>query len=219
MEFIGYCTKFTLWHIHLQWLRNLYPMCVCVIWLFRPVDKWLWQWTYLFPVTYLFTFTFCIERPPEIYIHNIEVFQIRADLSRLMIKATKWLCFQISVQSSLISLRCPHEESLGPQLPIEGTAKTLIRLGRCLGWPESSLGAHVTLLVLSWGGSTLCCLSNVDESSNLNFERDSNLRPRDLKSGALTARPRGHFRTWRNIKLHKMKIFLTVYFARPEKKT
>ena len=25
---------------------------------------------------------------------------------------------------SLISLRCPHEETLGPQLPIEGTAKT-----------------------------------------------------------------------------------------------
>ena len=27
------------------------------------------------------------------------------------------------------SLRCPHEESLGPQLPIMRTAKTLIRLG------------------------------------------------------------------------------------------
>ena len=27
------------------------------------------------------------------------------------------------------SLRCPHEESLGPQLPTERTAKTLIRLG------------------------------------------------------------------------------------------
>ena len=26
------------------------------------------------------------------------------------------------------SLRCPHEESLGPELPIERTAKTLIRL-------------------------------------------------------------------------------------------
>ena len=25
----------------------------------------------------------------------------------------------------------PHEETLGPQLPIERTAKTLIRLGRC----------------------------------------------------------------------------------------
>ena len=32
------------------------------------------------------------------------------------------------------------------------TAKTLIRLGGCPGWSESSLGAHATLLVLSRGG-------------------------------------------------------------------
>ena len=31
------------------------------------------------------------------------------------------------------SFRCPHEESLGPYLPIERTAKTLIRLGGCPG--------------------------------------------------------------------------------------
>ena len=35
------------------------------------------------------------------------------------------------------------------------TAKTLIRLGGCLGWSESSLGAHAILLVLSWGGSVM----------------------------------------------------------------
>ena len=33
------------------------------------------------------------------------------------------------------------------------TAKTLIRLGECLGWSESLLVAHAILLVLSWGGS------------------------------------------------------------------
>ena len=31
------------------------------------------------------------------------------------------------------------------------TAKTLIWLGGCQGWSESSLGAHAILLVLSWG--------------------------------------------------------------------
>ena len=31
--------------------------------------------------------------------------------------------------------------------------RRLIRLGRCTGWSESSLGAHVILLVLSCGGS------------------------------------------------------------------
>ena len=34
---------------------------------------------------------------------------------------------------SLISLRCPHEQTLGPQLPIERTMKTLIRLAGCPG--------------------------------------------------------------------------------------
>ena len=33
------------------------------------------------------------------------------------------------------------------------TAKTLIRLGGCPGWSESSLGAQAILLVLLWGGS------------------------------------------------------------------
>ena len=38
---------------------------------------------------------------------------------------------------------------------IERTAKTLIRLGGCPGWSESSLGAHTILLDLSWGGSII----------------------------------------------------------------
>ena len=40
------------------------------------------------------------------------------------------------------SLRFPHEASLGPYLPIKRTPKTLIRLGGCPGWSESSLGAQ-----------------------------------------------------------------------------
>ena len=69
-------------------------------------------------------------------------------LSRDMTKPTKWLCAQrrlrpawASTQSDQ-SLRCPHEESLGPYLPVERTAKTLIRLGGCPGWSESSLDAQ-----------------------------------------------------------------------------
>ena len=45
------------------------------------------------------------------------------------------------------SRRCPHD---GPWSPTKSTAKTLIRQGGCQGWSESSLGAHVILLVLSW---------------------------------------------------------------------
>ena len=46
------------------------------------------------------------------------------------------------------SLRCPHEESLGPKLPTERTAKTLIRLDRCPGLSESSLGAQPHFVML-----------------------------------------------------------------------
>ena len=54
---------------------------------------------------------------------------------------------------SLISLRCPHEDSLGPWLSLECTVKKLIRLGGCPDWSESSLGGQAILLVLS------CCSS------------------------------------------------------------
>ena len=70
-----------------------------------------------------------------------------------------YLCSQGRLRSAWASaqsdqsLPCPPEETLGPSLPIERTAKTLIRLGRCPGWSESSLGAHVILLVLSCGSS------------------------------------------------------------------
>ena len=65
-----------------------------------------------------------------------------------MTKPTNWVCARRRLRSAWASaqsdqiLRCPHEESLGPSLPIERTAKTLIRLGGCSGWSESSLGAH-----------------------------------------------------------------------------
>ena len=63
-------------------------------------------------------------------------------------KPTKWLYAQQRLRSAWASaqsdqsLRCPHEESLGPYLPIEHIVKILIRLGGCTGWSESSLGAH-----------------------------------------------------------------------------
>ena len=68
--------------------------------------------------------------------------------------ATSWqnqqngMCTQQRLRSAWASaqsdqsLCCPHEERLGPWLPIERTTKTLIRLGGCPGWSESSLGAQ-----------------------------------------------------------------------------
>ena len=70
-------------------------------------------------------------------------------ISHLMTKPTKWHVRPAKTQISLgippqsdLSLCCPHEETLGPKLPIQRRAKTLIRLGGCPGWSESSLGAQ-----------------------------------------------------------------------------
>ena len=89
---------------------------------------------------------------------------IQSQISRDMTKPTKWLCSQRRLRSAWASAqsdqgrRCPHEESLGPYLPIKRTAKTLIRLGGCqtgrmprLIWVFA--GRTVTLLVLSCRGS------------------------------------------------------------------
>ena len=51
------------------------------------------------------------------------------------------------------SLRYPLDESLGPWLPIERRAKTLISLNGCPGLSVFLLDAHAILLVLSCTGS------------------------------------------------------------------
>ena len=71
------------------------------------------------------------------------------------------------------SLHCPHEENFGPKLSLERTAKTLIRLGACPGWSESSVGvqsfcwfchevAHISLNL-----SFLNCLRYISMCPNL----------------------------------------------------
>ena len=102
----------------------------------------------------------CKFTPHEcIFFHSIVLLQVMWLFNNDMWKPTKWPCAQRRLRSAWAfaksdqNLRCPHEESLGPKLPIERRSKTLIRLGGCPGWSESSLGAYATLLVLSWGGS------------------------------------------------------------------
>ena len=58
-----------------------------------------------------------------------------------------WVCAQRRLRSAWASAqsqspRCLQEEPSDPELPIERTAKTLIRLGVCPGWSESLLGAN-----------------------------------------------------------------------------
>ena len=69
-------------------------------------------------------------------------------MSRFMTKPTKWMCAQQRLRSAWASaqsdqsLRCALSGWLRTQAFFMRTAKTLIRLGECPGWSESSLGAH-----------------------------------------------------------------------------
>ena len=80
-------------------------------------------------------------------------FLFQMDLSRHTTQPTKWRApiedsDQPGHPPSLISLHCPHEDSLGPWLPFECTVKT-DQTGQMPRLNLSSLGAHVILLVLS----------------------------------------------------------------------
>ena len=72
-----------------------------------------------------------------------------------MTKPTKWHVrpakTQISHPPSLTSLRCPHEETFGPQLPIERTAKT-DQTGRMprLIWVFAGRIGHIVGFVMRW---------------------------------------------------------------------
>ena len=72
----------------------------------------------------------------------------------------------VSAQSNH-SLRCPHGETTGLLLPIERTAKTLIRLGGCPGWSESLMSVHDIYLVLSCGGSG--CITTTTTTTTITF--------------------------------------------------
>ena len=102
--------------------------------------------------------------------------------------ATTWqnhqnyLCAQWRLRSAWASAqsdqsqRCPPEAKFGPKLPIERTAKTLIRLGGCPGWSESSLGTKVILLVLSWGGPESTYAAHIHSSHFFTFRIEPNMK-------------------------------------------
>ena len=77
------------------------------------------------------------------------------------------------------SLRCALNGYLRTQGFLMRTAKTLIRLGGCPGWSESSLGAHGILLLSS------CCCSNlavIPRLSATNPVLENSVCPRCVKS-------------------------------------
>ena len=77
-----------------------------------------------------------------------EEINIEKNLSHDTKKPTKWLCAQWRLISAWAfaqsdqCLRCALSAWLRAQAFFMRTAETLIRLGKCPGWSESSLGAH-----------------------------------------------------------------------------
>ena len=86
-------------------------------------------------------------------------FACKTEMRHIVTKPTRWHVGPAKTQISLgirtvWSIFTVHmKKAWVLSYPFECTAKTLIRLGVCLGWSESSLDPHAISVVLSWGGS------------------------------------------------------------------
>ena len=77
------------------------------------------------------------------------------------------MCTQQPGHPPSLSLHCPHEDSLGPYVPIQRTVKTLIRLGGC--WVHSHFVGFVMRRLISFHQSvTRKFLSSMQGSHILN---------------------------------------------------
>ena len=83
---------------------------------------------------------FCIKRAYFCLGNDKHVSRDMTKTNKMRVRPAK-TPLNLGAAKSDQSLRCLHEETLGPQLPIERTAKTLMRLGGCPDWSESSLSA------------------------------------------------------------------------------
>ena len=84
------------------------------------------------------------------------------------------------------------------------TAKTLVRLGGCPGGSESLLGAHATLLVLSWGSS-----NSIKTFTSLQVDPNSFLKNFwPYKNWRTKASPLGIFPSWNeNCRIYSLSSF------------
>ena len=94
------------------------------------------------------------------FTHNLKARVIFEYLSNLMTKPTIWMCANRKLRSAWASAQSDQSSLCAKwvtkeriQAFVMRTAKTLIRLGGCSYWLESSLGAHAMFLFLSWDGS------------------------------------------------------------------
>ena len=106
-------------------------------------------------------------------------------MSRRMKKPTKWPVRLAKTQISLGSRPVwseslpSYEETLGLNYLLS-TQLRLIRLSGCPGWSESSLGAHIILLVLSCSGSNGTYSPSIPSSPKLQVHTQNILTYRNV---------------------------------------
>ena len=81
-------------------------------------------------------------------------------MSHTMTKPTKWVLSESSLCAQWVSKN---------QSFFMRTAKTLIRLGGCPGWPESSLGAHSFCWFCHVAAHITCIVQKLDKNNNLKW--------------------------------------------------
>ena len=119
---------------------------------------------------HLFTF-----EPPHDKTNKMTVHPAKTQIS-LGIRSV-WSESSLCAQWVAKDPRFLHADSEDPDQTGRMPKLTLIRLGECPGWSESSLSAYAILLVLSWGGSfknnysmNLKCSNFYDFYDNSKFE-------------------------------------------------
>ena len=91
------------------------------------------------------------------------------------------------------------------------TAKTLIRLGGCQGWSESSLGAYAILLVLSCRGSHTCVVKSVRFIMRPDKGSKSGWRNFKLKVQFYTMVKNPGQKTWIDMLSKMLKLTVTIW--------
>ena len=151
---------------------------------YKEVEVYMFSWSNKKNIS-----TFCSRKVPYLEPWTVHL-QANLDLhhshmSQRMTKPTKWHVRPAKTPISLgihpvWSESCwPQEESLGPWLPTEHTAKTLIRLSGCLGW--SVFAGHTCHFVLSYaatygiGNHFLCCTFCIFCLQTVLFRQSENL--------------------------------------------
>ena len=133
-----------------------------LVWIFefnltkRKVLKSSYVWCKTSSITYM-NLVHVVEQADRIF--SSKIFLAKYEMGVSMTKQTKWLVSPVKTQFNMCirtvwskSSLCAQWVAKEPGL-LHADSEDSVRLGRCPGWSESSLGAQFILLLLSCGSS------------------------------------------------------------------